>query len=75
MEEILASTEVVFLCDIHSHERNQILKECINRNKTAYLIPRIGDTIMMGSVNTHMLHLPILFINNKLFIIAICNFS
>ena len=65
MEEILASTEVVFLCDIHSHERNQILKECINRNKTAYLIPRIGDTIMMGSVNTHMLHLPILFINNN----------
>ena len=64
-KKILEMAEIVFLCDVHSHDRNQILKECLTRGKTAYVIPRIGDTIMMGSVNTHLLHLPILFINNE----------
>lgn len=63
--EILESADVVFLCDIHSHERNQILKECLKFKKIAYVIPCIGDTIMFGSVNTHMLHLPIMFVNNN----------
>ncbi len=64
-ERILETAEIVFLCDVHSHDRNQILKECLTRGIIAYVIPRIGDTIMMGSVNTHLLHLPILFINNQ----------
>ena len=57
---ILDGVEVVFLCGIHSHERNIILKQCVARNIRVYLIPRIGDVIMSGAERMHMFHLPML---------------
>ena len=52
--------EVVFLCGIHSSERNQILKECMYRDLQVYIIPRIGDILMSGAEQMHMFHLPML---------------
>lgn len=57
---ILDGVEVVFLCGIHSHERNIILKQCVAQNIRVYLIPRIGDVIMSGAERMHMFHLPML---------------
>ena len=57
---ILDGVEVVFLCGIHSHERNIILKQCVARGIRVYLIPRIGDVIMSGAERMHMFHLPML---------------
>ncbi len=57
---MLDGMEVVFLSGVHSHERNVILKQCVARNIDIYVIPRIGDTIMSGARQMHMLHLPIL---------------
>lgn len=57
---ILDGVEVVFLCGIHSHERNIILKQCVARNIRVYLIPRIGDVIMSGAQRMHMFHLPMM---------------
>ncbi len=58
--KILEEMEIVFLSGIHSHERNIILKRCVEENIGIYVIPRIGDTIMSGAKQMHMLHLPIL---------------
>lgn len=55
-------TEVVFLCGIHSHERNIILKYCVEHDVSVYVIPRIGDVLMSGAKRMHMLHLPILMV-------------
>ena len=52
--------EAVFLSGIHSHERNKILKYCIEKDIRVYVIPRIGDVIMSGAKRMHMFHLPIL---------------
>ncbi len=57
---VLQDMEAVFLCGIHSHARNQILKYCVARNIRVYLLPRIGDTILSGARRSHLLHLPIL---------------
>ena len=57
---ILDGVEVVFLCGVHSHERNIILKQCVARGIRVYLIPRIGDVIMSGAERMHMFHLPML---------------
>lgn len=57
---ILEGVDVVFLCGIHSHERNVILKRCIAEDVQMYLVPRIGDVIMSGAKKMHMFHLPIL---------------
>ena len=58
--QILDDIDVVFLCGVHSHERNIILKQCVARGIQMYLIPRIGDVIMSGARRMHMFHLPML---------------
>ncbi len=58
--KILDGVDVVFLCGIHSHERNIILKQCVARNIQVYLIPRIGDVLMSSAKRMHMFHLPML---------------
>ena len=58
--ESLKDAEAVFLCGIHSRERNIIVKHCINAEIRAYMIPRVGDVLMSGAKSVHMLHLPIM---------------
>lgn len=58
--EMLDSLEAVFLSDLRSHERNLILKYCVERNTDIYVIPCTGDVIMSGAKKMHMFHLPML---------------
>ncbi len=57
---MLDGMDAVFLSGIHSHDRNIILKYCVEKGIEVYVIPRIGDTIMSGAKQMHMFHLPIL---------------
>lgn len=56
----LNDAKAVFLCGVHSHDRNIILKHCIYNKIKVFQIPRIGDVMMSGAEKIHMLHLPIL---------------
>lgn len=58
--EKIDSMDAVFLCGIHSTQRNIILKYCVNKGIKMFIIPRISDVIMRGSEQIHMLHMPIL---------------
>lgn len=58
--DILKDTETVFLTDIHSHERNAVLKYCIQNGITVYVLPRIGDVLMSGARSMHLFHLPVM---------------
>ena len=58
--DFLERFEVVFLFGVHSHDRNIVIKQCIEKGKTSYVIPRIGDVIMSGAKEMHMFHLPVL---------------
>lgn len=57
---VLDDMETVFLCGISSHNRNLILKQCIERNITVFVLPKIGDLIMSGAKPMHLFHLPFL---------------
>lgn len=57
---VLLEAETVFLCGVHSHERNKILKVCIEKDITVYVLPRIGDLIMSSAKKMHLFHLPFL---------------
>lgn len=57
------TVDTVFLCGVHSHDRNVILKKCIAEDIDVYLLPRIGDVIMSGAKPMHMFHLPVLKVN------------
>ena len=50
----------VFICGVQSHERNRILKYCIEKGISVYVLPRVGDIIMSGAKRMHMFHLPML---------------
>ena len=56
----LEEAEVVFLCGVNSHDRNTILKHCVEQGITVYLLPRVGDTIMSGAKPMHLFHMPFL---------------
>ena len=57
---MLDGVSTVFMSGIHSHDRNVILKYCVENNIGPFVIPRIGDTIMSGAYPMHMFHLPML---------------
>lgn len=57
---MLDGVNTVFMSGIHSHDRNVILKYCVENNIGTFVIPRIGDTIMSGAYPMHMFHLPML---------------
>ena len=61
--DILADMQTVFLSGVHSHDRNIILKYCVERNIEVFVIPRVGDVIMDSAKQMNMLHLPILRVN------------
>ncbi len=54
------NVEAIFLCGIHSHDRNVILKDCIEQSIVVFVIPRVGDVIMSSAKEVHLFHLPIL---------------
>ena len=58
--DLLKNAQTVFVSGVHSHERNIILKYCVEHNIMMYLVPRIGDVLMSGAQQMHMFHLPML---------------
>lgn len=59
-KELLNQMDTVFLSGIHSHDRNILLKYCVEKDINVYVIPRIGDVLMSGAQSMHMFHLPML---------------
>ena len=57
---LLDQAQAVFLCGIHSKQRNIIIKYCVAHGIRAYIIPRIGDVIMAKARPIHMFYLPML---------------
>lgn len=57
---MLDGMDTVFLSGIHSRDRNIFLKYCIDQDISAYVIPRVGDTLMSSARRVHMFHLPML---------------
>lgn len=55
----LEGLDAVFLCGINSHDRNQLLKKCINMGVTAYVTPRLGDLLMKNARPIHRFHIPV----------------
>lgn len=58
--DLLRNSQTVFVSGVHSHERNVILKYCVEHGIMMYLVPRIGDVLMSGAQQMHMFHLPML---------------
>ena len=60
---MLDDADTVFMVGVHSHDRNIVAKYCLMKNITAYMIPRVGDLIIMGAEKQNLFHLLLLRIN------------
>ncbi len=52
--------EAVMLCGIHSSQRNDVLKYCIEKGIMVYIRPNIGDYIVNSSRQLQMASLPVM---------------
>lgn len=53
-------TEAVLLCGIHSSQRNDIVKFCLENDIVAYIRPSIGDILLDSAQHVQMCNLPVL---------------
>ncbi|MGN0380143.1 MAG: exopolysaccharide biosynthesis polyprenyl glycosylphosphotransferase [Butyrivibrio sp.] len=58
--DAISDAEAVFVVGVPSHERNMILKYCVEKDIDAFMVPKIGDLLVSSTKRVHMLHLPIL---------------
>ncbi len=57
--------EGVFLYDLPSGERNNIIKYCYEHDIRTYVVPKITDIIMRGSENLHLVDTPLFLSRNN----------
>ena len=57
--------DAVFLCDIHSPLRNQLLKYCYSKGIRVYITPKISDIIIRSSEDMHLFDTPLLLSRNS----------
>ena len=63
--ECLSEVQAILLFGVHSHDRNVILKICVDRDIQCYLLPRIGDVIMNGARSVRLFHLPMFLVSRS----------
>lgn len=62
--DTISRYDAVFLCDIHSPLRNQLLKYCYAKGIRTYITPKISDIIIRSSENMHIFDTPLLLSRN-----------
>ena len=54
----IKDADAVFIMELHSHERNVIVKYCVENEISCYNEPKIGDLLMQTSKQFNMYNLP-----------------
>ncbi len=60
IEREVAGYDAIVLWDIHTMDRNVLLKYCYSRSIRVYMMPKIPDVIVKGSTQLHLFDTPIL---------------
>lgn len=55
----IKDVEVVFVMEIHSHERNALIKYCVENGISCYNEPKIGDILLSSSRQYNMYNLSV----------------
>lgn len=62
-EHYLEIADTIFLAEIHSHEREQIIKDCAKNHVSLYLIPSISDALIIGAKSAQLFYRPLMEMN------------
>ena len=55
-ERYLGEAEAVFLAEIHRHERDRVIKDCVSNGIALYLLPTISDALISGAKPDHLFY-------------------
>jgi len=64
LEELIKNHDTVIVYDVHSEQRNKILKMCFKNNIRAYSTTKVSDILVRGSEMVHMFDSPLLLYRN-----------
>ena len=56
---LMKSADAVFLAGVPAEYRNEVVKKCIATGKTAYIKPKISDTIIRGGRTIQLFNIPL----------------
>lgn len=59
LNKIVDGYEVVFVSGLKETARNEIVKSCVAKNIFCYVLPHIGDIILMGSEHIEQFSIPV----------------
>lgn len=65
LKQLIIQFDAVLIYDVHSMERNKILKFCYSEGVRAYVTPKISDILIRGSENIHLFDSPLLLLRNS----------
>lgn len=64
LEELIKEHECVIIYDVHSEQRNKILKICFENDVRAYTTTKISDVLVRGAEILHLFDTPLLLYRN-----------
>ncbi len=64
IKELISKSEAVVVYDVHSENRNKIIKFCFDSNTRCYSTTKISDILVRGSESLHMFDTPLLLYRN-----------
>jgi len=65
LHELIRKYDAVLIYDVHSLERNKILKFCYAESIRVYLTPKISDIIIRSADTNHLFDSPLFLIRNN----------
>lgn len=64
LEELVKEHECVIIYDVHSEQRNKILKICFENDVRAYTTTKVSDILVRGAEILHLFDTPLLLYRN-----------
>lgn len=64
LKDIVKKYDAVLIYDVHSENRNKILKLCYAESVRVYTTPKISDILIKGSESIHLFDSPLLLMRN-----------
>ncbi len=65
LEKMIDASDGVVIFDVHSEQRNRILKVCFDKNVRTYTTTKVSDILIRGAENIHLFDTPLLLYRNE----------
>lgn len=65
LKQKMQNYDAVLISDVPAHEKNVVLKACLDQDKRVYFVPKISDIIIKSSEDLNLFDTPLLLCRNN----------